>query len=519
MIHYPALDEFRALARDFDLVPIYRQLTGDTLTPVSAFCKIQQNDWSFLFESVVGGERLGRYSFLGSGPFLRLQARDRRVSIERLDPAQPLGSWKHEELTALDPLTTLENELRRARAPHVAGLPRFCGGAVGYAGYDTVRYAERLRHPPPDDRDLPDLCFAFYDRMVIFDHLNKTVAAVAHAHVNRQQADLGYRDACARVDRLVERLQQGFADLQLTDVSVSTAPPSPTPVWERDPREGRAVISNFAPGAFEKAVERAQEYIRAGDIFQVVLSQRLQTETRARPFDIYRTLRIVNPSPFMFYLKAGPLYLIGSSPEIMARVESCQGGRQLTIRPLAGTRPRGATDEEDRRLAEELANDPKERAEHIMLVDLGRNDVGRVADFGSVQLSDVMTVERYSHVMHLSSNVTGRLRDGLSALDALRACLPAGTLSGAPKVRAMEIIDELEPVRRGPYGGAIGYIDFSGNMDTCIGLRTLVLKGQTVYLQAGAGIVADSVPAMEREETLNKAKGLLRALEMAETQL
>ena len=266
-------------------------------------------------------------------------------------------------------------------------------------------------------------------------------------------------------------------------------------------------------------MERAQEYIRAGDIFQVVLSQRLETQTRARPFDIYRTLRIVNPSPFMFYLKAGPLYLIGSSPEIMARVESYEGGRRLTIRPLAGTRPRGATDLEDRRLAEELANDPKERAEHIMLVDLGRNDVGRVADFGSVELSDVMSVERYSHVMHLSSSVTGRLRDGLSALDALRACLPAGTLSGAPKVRAMEIIDELEPVRRGPYGGAIGYIDFSGNMDTCIGLRTLVLKGQTVYLQAGAGIVADSIPKMEREETLNKAKGLLRALQMAETQL
>jgi anthranilate synthase component 1 len=522
MIHYPPFDEFCHLARDFDLVPIYRQLTGDTLTPVSAFCKIQQDDWSFLFESVVGGERLGRYSFLGSGPFLRLQARDRRVSIERLDPTRPANSWKHEELTALDPLKTLESELGRARAPHVSGLPRFCGGAVGYAGYDSVRYAERLPNPPPDDRDLPDLCFAFYDRMVIFDHLNKTIAAVAHAHVNRQQADLGYADACARVDRLVERLQQGFADLQLTDVSVTTAPRaplSPTPVGQLGLPEARPVTSNFAPEAFEKAVERAQEYIRAGDIFQVVLSQRLETQTRARPFDIYRTLRIVNPSPFMFYLKAGPLYLIGSSPEIMARVESYEGGRRLTIRPLAGTRPRGATDLEDRRLAEELANDPKERAEHIMLVDLGRNDVGRVADFGSVELSDVMSVERYSHVMHLSSSVTGRLRDGLSALDALRACLPAGTLSGAPKVRAMEIIDELEPVRRGPYGGAIGYIDFSGNMDTCIGLRTLVLKGQTVYLQAGAGIVADSIPKMEREETLNKAKGLLRALQMAETQL
>jgi anthranilate synthase component 1 len=526
MIHYPSFEEFRSLANDFDLVPIYRQLTGDTLTPVSAFCKIQEDDWSFLFESVVGGERLGRYSFLGSGPFLRLQARDRRVSIERLHSAQPPGSWKHEEITAEDPFTTLQSELGRARSPHISGLPRFCGGAVGYAGYDTVRYVERLPNPPPDDRGLPDLCFAFYDRMVIFDHLNKTIAAVAHAHVDRRQADLGYRAACARVDRLVERLQQGFADLQLTDVSASlnagrtgNPPGCETGISERVPNKGRPVISNFTPGTFEKAVQRAQEYIRAGDIFQVVLSQRLQTETRARPFDIYRTLRIVNPSPFMFYLKAGALCLVGSSPEIMARVESCGTGRRLTIRPLAGTRPRGHTDEEDRRLAQELANDPKERAEHIMLVDLGRNDVGRVADFGSIELSDIMAVERYSHVMHLSSNVTGRLRDGVSALDALRACLPAGTLSGAPKVRAMEIIDELEPVRRGPYGGAIGYIDFSGNMDTCIGLRTLVLKGQTVYLQAGAGIVADSVPELEREETLNKAKGLLRALEMAETQL
>jgi anthranilate synthase component 1 len=518
MIHYPAFDEFRSLARDFDLVPIYRQLTGDTLTPVSAFCKIQQDDWSFLFESVVGGERLGRYSFLGSGPFLRLQAHHRRVSIERMDTGQP-GSWKRQELTCDDPLQALENELRRARAPQVHGLPRFCGGAVGYAGYDTVRYAERLPHPPPDDRGLPDLSFAFYDRMIIFDHLNKTIAAVAHAHVNRRQADLGYHDACAQVDRLVERLQQGYADLQLTDVAVSPTTISKGLSALVSVGEERTILSSFGTGEYEKAVKRAQDYIRAGDIFQVVLSQRLQTETRARPFDIYRTLRIVNPSPFMFYLKSGPLYLIGSSPEIMVRVESCEGGRRLTIRPLAGTRPRGATDEEDRRLGEELANDPKERAEHIMLVDLGRNDVGRVADFGSVELSDVMSIERYSHVMHLSSNVTGRLREGLSALDALRACLPAGTLSGAPKVRAMEIIDELEPVRRGPYGGAIGYIDFSGNMDTCIGLRTLVLKGQTVYLQAGAGIVADSVPEMEREETLNKAKGLLRALEMAETQL
>jgi anthranilate synthase component 1 len=507
MRHYPTIDEFKDLARGVGLVPVYRQLTGDTLTPVSAFCKIQEGDWAFLFESVVGGERLGRYSFLGSGPFLRFQSFGNRVQIHTSDGAKTGSAFDLKlgpniELDHPDPLRLLEEKLAAYRAPHVPGLPRFCGGAVGYSAYDAVRYVERLPHPPPDDRHLPDLCFAFYDRMVIFDHLTKTIAAVAHAHVDQSDLAGSYRKACERVDRLVERLQQGVADLQLTDIA---------PVGVVD----RPYQSNFTPEAYEAAVDKCKEYIKAGDIFQVVLSQRLQTETRARPFDIYRTLRVVNPSPFLFYLKAGPLCLVGSSPEIMARVE----GDRLIIRPLAGTRPRGQTDEEDERLAAELLADPKERAEHIMLVDLGRNDVGRVARYGSVTLDDVLTVEKYSHVMHLCSTVTGRLQPGKTAFDALRSCLPAGTLSGAPKVRAMEIIDELEPHRRGPYGGAVGYIDFSGNMDTCIALRTMVLKGQTVYLQAGAGIVADSVPEREYEETMNKARGLLRALEMAETQL
>ncbi len=501
MRYYPAFEEFVALARGNSVVPVYRQLVGDTLTPVSAFCKIQEGEWAFLFESVVGGERLGRYSFLGSGPFLRFQAYQNRVRIESVKPGGR-ATMQVEEIDHPDPLRLLEEKLALYRAPHVAGLPRFCGGAVGYAGYDTVRYVERLPSPPPDDRGLPDLCFAFYDRMVIFDHINKTVAAVAHAHIDPDDLRSSYEAACARVDRLVERLQQGVADIQTTDVA---------PVGEVK----RAYRSNFEPAAFEAAVAKCKEYIRAGDIFQVVLSQRLETETTARPFDIYRTLRVVNPSPFLFFVKAGPVSLVGSSPEIMARVE----GDRLTIRPLAGTRPRGKTEEKDAALAAELIADPKERAEHIMLVDLGRNDVGRVARYGTVQLSDVMTVERYSHVMHLCSTVTGRLQPGKTAFDALRSCLPAGTLSGAPKVRAMQIIDELEPHRRGPYGGAVGYVDFSGNMDTCIALRTMVLKGQTAYLQAGAGIVADSVPEKEREETLNKARGLLRALEMAETQL
>lgn len=501
MKYRPSLAEFTELAKNATMVPVYRQLVGDTLTPVMAFCKIQEGDWSFLFESVIGGERLGRYSFVGSGPFMRFQAYGNRVQIQMTPPGNT-GSGTIQEFDHPDPLALLQEKLSHYRTPQLTGLPRFTGGAVGYAGYDSVRYVERLPNPPPDDRGLPDLCFAFYDRMVIFDHITKTIAVVAHAHVEAGDLEKQYRTACDRVDRLVERLHQGVADLQLTDIHAI----------------GDVTIpyrSNFTPEAFENAVLDCKKYIKAGDIFQVVLSQRLQTETRARSFDIYRALRVVNPSPFLFYLRTGGHCLIGSSPEIMVRVE----GDQITIRPLAGTRRRGLSTAEDNLLAEELLHDPKELAEHIMLVDLGRNDVGRVASFGSVQLSDVLTVERYSHVMHLCSTVTGKLKPGLNAFDALRSCLPAGTLSGAPKVRAMEIIDELEPQRRGPYGGAVGYVDFGGNMDTCITLRTMVLKGQTAYVQAGAGIVWDSIPENELEETLNKARGLLRALEMAENQL
>jgi anthranilate synthase component I len=497
MRYSPAFEDFGRLAAGHTVVPVYRRLLGDSLTPVSAFCKVQEGDWAFLFESVVGGERLGRYSFVGSGPFLRFEAFDRRTVTQ-------VGRGPKQEGTADDPLRELEKMLAAYRAPHVPGLPRFCGGAVGYAGYDTVRYVERLPNAPEDDRGLPDLSFAFYDRMVVFDHIDKTVAAVAHAHIAHDPNNLRkcYDEACAKVDRLVERLQQGVADLQITDIE----PRGPVTI----PFE-----SNFTKDEYKAAVEKCREYIHAGDIFQVVLSQRFKAATRARPFDVYRALRAVNPSPFMFYVKAGPTTLVGASPEIMTRVE----GDEVTIRPLAGTRRRGASAEEDQALADELIADPKERAEHIMLVDLGRNDVGRVAKFGSVRLADLLTVERYSHVMHISSTVTGRLEPGKTAFDALRSCLPAGTLSGAPKVRAMQIIDELEPHRRGPYGGAVGYVDFTGNMDTCIALRTMVVQGQTAYVQAGAGLVADSDPEAEYQETVNKAQGLLRALEIAETQL
>jgi anthranilate synthase component 1 len=493
--YQPAFDDIVRLSADYSLIPVYRQLVSDTLTPVSAFCKIQEGDWAFLFESVVGGERIGRYSFLGAAPRLRFQAFDRRVEI-----IDEKGS--KQELTVDDPLCLLEQMLKEYRAPTLPGLPRFSGGLVGYAGYDTIRYAEKLPNAPSDDRRLPDLCFALYDRMIIFDQITKTIKVVGHVST-RGDLKQNYNRTCEQIEYLVERLQRGVADLQLTDIHPETTSPLPS------------VKSNFTKEQFESAVRKCIEYINAGDIFQVVISQRFQTETRARPFDIYRALRVLNPSPFMFYLKAGPLSLVGSSPEIMVRVE----GDLATVRPLAGTRRRGKNLEEDEQLANELAEDPKERAEHIMLVDLARNDLGRVSQFGTVRYTDLLTVERYSHVMHLASTVTGKLLAGNTCFDALRSSLPAGTLSGAPKVRAMQIIDEIEPHRRGPYGGAVGYADFSGNMDTCIALRTMVLLGQTAYLQAGAGIVADSIPEMEYQETVNKSLGLLRALEMAESQL
>ncbi|NOX56354.1 MAG: anthranilate synthase component I [Planctomycetes bacterium] len=494
MRHYPTLDEFCRLAEDATVVPVFRRLVSDMLTPVSAYCRIAESDGSFLFESVVGGEKIGRYSFLGADPFLRIDAYDREVVVTEADGQRRLESP--------DPLEELGQILRRYRSARVPGVPPYCGGAVGYAGYDVIRYTEHLPNAPEDDRRLPDLSFAFYDRMIIFDHINKTIFVVAHARTDRGDLRNEYERACQAVDALCDQLQLRETGLTLADIDVTGDPQL-------------AYRSNMTQEQFESSVRRCKEYIQAGDIFQVVISQRLELETQASAVDIYRALRVVNPSPFMFLLKTPTVALVGSSPEIMVRVED----RVVTIRPLAGTRRRGATEEEDQRLAEELLADPKERAEHVMLVDLARNDVGRVAKFGTVRLSDVMVVERYSHVMHITSNVSGQLRDDLTALDALRAGLPAGTVSGAPKVRAMEIIDEMEPHRRGPYAGAVGHLDFLGNMDTCIALRTLVLQGNKAYIQAGAGIVADSVPEREYHETLNKAKGLLKAIEIAEKQL
>ncbi|WZO99241.1 anthranilate synthase component I [Isosphaeraceae bacterium EP7] len=497
-IHRPRLPEFLDLAGQARCIPVYRQLSSDSLTPVSAFRKIERGDQSFLFESVVGGEKVGRFSFLGTDPFLKFEARGPEVVIRHLRPhAEEIRT------TSDDPFRELQALLDRYKAAPIHALPRFSGGAVGYAAYDSVRYTERLPDAPPDDRNLPDLAFAFYDAMVIFDHIRKTILVVAHAFLDdHTDPAAAYDDAACRVDALVDRLSAPGSELPPVDL-------------DTDAPSTLQYQSNMTRDQFESAVRHCQEYIKAGDIFQVVPSQRLKVETTAQPFDIYRVLRVVNPSPFMFYLTFGETRLIGSSPEILVRVED----GEVTIRPLAGTRKRGADDAEDRALAEELLADPKERAEHIMLVDLGRNDVGRVAELSTVRISEIMAVERYSHVMHISSTVIGRLAAGKTAFDALRAGLPAGTVSGAPKVRAMQVIDEVEPHRRGPYGGAVGYIDFTGNMDTCIALRTMVLQGQTAYIQAGCGVVYDSIPADEYEETLNKARGLLKAIEIAQDQL
>jgi anthranilate synthase component 1 len=513
MPHFPDFATFCQLAGTADYVPVYRRVLSDVLTPVSAFHKIDDGGSACLFESVIGGEKVGRYSFLAAEPFLLLEARGTDVIVTR--------NGKTERRTADNPLDVLRQQVQAIRVAKLPGLPPFTGGAVGYAGYDTVRYVEHLPNAPADDRGLADLSFAFYDHMLVFDNVQKTAIVVALAKVSDSGEPGGlpprpgsrtsrlagsqetlrpaYDLACRRVDRLIDKLASPADALQPADVNTT----------------GDAQLeyrSNFTQGEFEDAVRKCVEYIRAGDVFQVVISQRLAVPLSVDPFEVYRTLRVVNPSPFMFFLRTPKCTLVGSSPEIMVRVVD----GKVTVRPLAGTRRRGRTDEEDQRLADELLADPKERAEHVMLVDLGRNDIGRVAKYGSVEISDVMVIERYSHVMHITSNVTGQLTLDRDAFNALAACLPAGTVSGAPKVRAMEIIDQLEPHRRGPYAGAVGYIDFAGNMDTCIALRTIVIEDGIAYVQAGAGIVADSVPATEYEETLNKARGLLKAIEITE---
>ncbi len=482
-------------------VPVYCELLSDNLTPVMAFARLDPTaEHAFILESVVGGEKIARYSFLAANPREVFEAKGHRSRVLR-------GGAVVREQTSEDPLAELQRMMADYHTPHhLPGMPRFLGGAVGYASYDLVRFYEPLPDAPPDDRGLPDLLFGLYDTMVIFDHVFKTVKVVGHIDVANLGVEAGYKAAVASIQRVVDDLSK--PRLTMAN-SIDSSQPSCVDY-----------TSNMTRQQYERAVEGCLEYIRAGDIFQVVLSQRLAATTTADPFNIYRALRCVNPSPFMFYVKSPRVRLVGSSPEIMCRVEE----GIVTNRPLAGTRRRGKTEAEDKHLEQDLLADPKERAEHVMLVDLGRNDVGRVAELGSIKLTEMMTVERYSHVMHISSEVTGKLAAGRTAFDALRATLPVGTVTGAPKVRAMQIIDEYEPTLRGPYAGAVGYFDFAGNMDTCIALRTMVVtpgeQGRwNAYVQAGAGIVADSVPAKEYEETMNKAAGMLKGIDVAEKNL
>ncbi|WP_072714466.1 anthranilate synthase component I [Rhodothermus profundi] len=468
-------------------VPVFRRVGADLLTPVSAFLRLRSMaPDAFLLESVEGGEKLGRYSFLGARPYLRVEVRGERVVLHHPDRS---------EKSATDFFTTMRQLLRRYHPVSVPELPRFTGGAVGYLGYDMVRQLEHLPSPPPDDLELPDARWNFYDTVVAFDHVRHQLVLMAGVFVEPDtELHAAYDEAVARLDMLSDMLAQ--ASLEVPEpVALPAAP----------------LTSNFSRNAFCEAVCRAKEYIYEGDIFQVVLSQRFAMPYTGDRFNLYRALRQVNPSPYLFYIDFGDLALIGSSPEVLVRVEH---GRAEVL-PIAGTRPRGRTPEEDQALEAELKADPKEQAEHLMLVDLGRNDLGRVCRFGTVQVDRFAFVVRYSHVMHLVSLVSGELASGYDALDALAACFPAGTVSGAPKVRAMEIIDELEPTRRGVYAGAVGYMDFSGNLDTCIAIRTMVVRNGTIYIQAGAGIVADSEPEREYEETVNKARALVEAMRVA----
>ncbi len=470
-----------------NLIPVYKEIFVDMDTPVSAFKKVDYGGTAFLFESVEGGEKWGRYSFIGIDPKVIFKSKANRVEI--------IENGKSELLEG-DPVELLKRLLKRFKPVYTEGLPRFYGGAVGYLGYDVVRFFEDLPELAERDIDFSDSFFMIPDTLLIFDNLSHKVKIVANLYSGEGDKEALYKKAVQRIDDVIEKLK--------------------TPLYQEDTlREVKkgdvGFKSNIDKASFIDAVNRAKSYIRKGDIIQVVLSQRLNAPLDADPFNIYRALRVINPSPYMFFLRFEDTVLVGSSPEILVRLE----GDKIVTRPIAGTRPRGKDEDEDSALQRELLNDPKEIAEHIMLVDLGRNDVGRVARSGSVQVDELMGIERYSHVMHIVSNVTGTLKEGEDAFSVLRACFPAGTLSGAPKVRAMEIIEELEPNRRGVYGGAVGYFGFSGDMDMCITIRTIVIKDDNIYVQAGAGIVADSVPETEFEETLNKAGGMLKAVEMA----
>jgi anthranilate synthase component 1 len=486
----PDYKEFSRLARDFTLVPVVKSVMADLLTPVSAFLAIAAHEpEAFLLESIERGEQIGRYTFLGARPYMQVRARGEDVVLQR-------GRAREQRKGSVLPI--VKELLRQHRPATFAGLPRFTAGAVGYFAYDAVRQLERICEHAKDDLSLPDCVLMFFDRVLAFDHLRHQIHIIATADVSRESPRKAYDHALADIAILEKKLAHGLRAAH----------------WRRSGKSRPSTLKVHAGttrSRFMKSVERAKEYIAAGDIFQVVLSQRLDFSPEVAPFEIYRALRTVNPSPYMYFLRMDDTHVLGSSPEMLVRVT----GSKLEYRPIAGTHPRGRDEAEDSRLEKEMLADEKERAEHVMLVDLGRNDLGRVSEYGSVKVRDLMYVERYSHVMHIVSALEGKLREGLDALDAFAACFPAGTLSGAPKVRAMQIIEELEPVRRGIYGGSVLNADFSGNLDSCIAIRTMLMQGKRAYLQAGAGIVADSDPAKEFQEAMNKAQAVLRAVEMA----
>jgi len=489
----PSFSEFKQKLKEGNIIPVWTEIIADFDTPVSALKKIERGKYAFLLESVEGGEKWGRFSFLGTEPSVIFRSKGSRIEILENGRAQTREG---------NPIDSLRELLSKYKPVQTPNLPRFHGGAVGYFGYDVVRFIEKLPETGRDDLQLWDSIFMITDSVLVFDNVNNKLKIISNAYVSRlSEAKRSYKAAVEKIETFIEKLRSPMPRYRrkaISSIEGSTAP---------------SFKSNFKAKDFMEAVKSTKRYIQAGDIIQSVISQRWQTDLEVLPFDLYRALRVLNPSPYMFYLKMGDHYLIGSSPEVMVRLE----GDNIEIRPIAGTRPRGLTDSKDKMLEKELLSDPKERAEHIMLVDLARNDLGRVARFGTVQVDELMIVERYSHVMHIVSNVVAKLRTKKDAFDVIKATFPAGTLSGAPKVRAMEIIEEMEPSRRGAYGGAVGYFSFSGNMDTCITIRTFVIKGKNVYIQAGAGIVADSDPKKEYYETVNKVKALINAVEVART--
>jgi anthranilate synthase component I len=485
----PDYKEFSRLASEATLVPVVKSVTADLLTPVSAFLAVAEDEpHCFLLESVERGEQIGRYTFLGARPYMRVWARGNEVTVER--------GARREQRTG-NVFETLKELLRAHRAAHLPGLPPFTAGAVGYFAYDAVRRLENIGDHAKDDLSVPDCMLMFFDRLLAFDHLRHQIHIIATADVSKESPKRAYDRALKDIAAIEKRLAAGLRPAH----------------WQKaKAKKGNLKIhAGSSRERYMRSVEQAKEYIAAGDIFQVVLSQRVDFQPDVPPFNLYRALRTVNPSPYMYFLRMGDMHVLGSSPEMLVRVT----GPKLEYRPIAGTHPRGKDEAADAQLEQQMRTDEKERAEHVMLVDLGRNDLGRVSEYGSVKVRDLMYVERYSHVMHLVSALEGKLRPDLDALDAFAACFPAGTLSGAPKVRAMQIIEELEPTRRGVYGGSVLYADFTGNLDSCITIRTMFMKGKHAYLQAGAGIVADSDPAKEFQESMNKAQAVMRAVEMA----